>query len=77
MCAQCTWVVRCERQVHEVSSMEEGVVRIKKSLAISEGIQILENASEHQCILAPPRKPKTSQVYMYKMDNPAKEGILL
>ena len=59
------------------SSMEEGVLMIKKSLAISEVIQILENANENQCISAPPSKPKASQVYLYKIDDAAKEGTLL
>lgn len=73
---QSTWV-KCERQVHAVSSMEEGVLMIKKSLAISEVIQILENANEDQCISAPPSKPKASQVYLYKVDDAAKQGTLL
>ena len=50
---------------------------IKKSLAISEVIQILENANEDQCISAPPSKPKASQVYLYKVDDAAKQGTLL
>ena len=73
---QSTWL-KCERQVQTVSSMEEGVLMIKKSLAISEVIQILENANENQCISAPPSKPKASQVYLYKIDDAAKEGTLL
>ena len=68
---------KCERQVHAVSSMEEGILMIKKSLAISEVIEILENANENLCISAPPSKPKASQVYLYKIDDPAREGTLL
>ena len=47
---------------------------IKKSLTISDVVQILENANEYNYISAPPSKPKASQVFLYKTDDAAKEG---
>ena len=52
----------------------EGVLKIKKSLTISDVVQILENANEYNYISAPPSKPKASQVFLYKTDDAAKEG---
>ena len=47
---------------------------IKKSLAISDVVQILENTNDYDCISAPPVKPKANQVFLYKTDDAAKEG---
>ena len=47
---------------------------IKKSLTVSDVVQILENANEYNYISAPPSKPKASQVFLYKTDDAAKEG---
>ena len=55
----------------------EGVLMIKKSLTISDVVRLLENAHEYDSISAPPTKPKASQVYLYKTDDTAKEGIVL
>ena len=52
----------------------EGVLMIKKSLTISDVVQILENANEYNYISAPPSKPKANQVFLYKTDDAAKEG---
>ena len=46
----------------------EDALMIKKSLRISDVVEILENANKFRS------KPKASQVFLYKTDDPAKEG---
>ena len=55
----------------------EDALMIKKSLRISDIVQILENANKYDHISAPPSKPKTSQVFLYKTDDAAKEGNII
>lgn len=47
---------------------------VKRSLTISEVIEILKNADNYHCITVPPAKPKANQIFLYKTDNAAKEG---
>ena len=46
---------------------------IKQSLVIKEIVQILENPPE-KCITIPPRKPKAGQVFLFRGEDPTKEG---
>ena len=46
---------------------------IKQSLGIKEIVQILENPPE-KCITIPPRKPKAGQVFLFRGEDPTKEG---
>ena len=55
----------------------EDVLMIKKSLRISDVVQVLENANKYDYISAPPSKPKASQVFLYKTDDAAKEDSIL
>ena len=55
----------------------EDALMIKKSLRISDVVEILENANNYNYISAPPSKPKASQVFLYKTDDAAKEGSVL
>ena len=66
----------CSDYTALVLNMEDALM-IKKSLRISDVVEILENANKYSYISAPPSKPKASQVFLYKTDDAAKEGSVL
>jgi len=55
---------------------EDGVLFVRKAITITEIVTILENPSGNTCtiITDPPQKPKAGQVYLFKAEQPIKQG---
>ena len=54
----------------------EGVLFIKQALTIREVLDVLENPPQ-AAISAPPQKPKAGHVFLFRADDPEKQGTYM